>query len=116
MTNGDGDTWACTRTREGHRAPQVYVQWKGTDVCLDFVCICGYSGHYDGEFAYGLKCAGCGQIYRMPHTFGLIACDDDGGVVQDTDMPHYRTHENDVVPIGEIRRGGFTFVVVGDDA
>ena len=83
----EGDTWATSgfKSRGG---PNVFVQWKGTEVCLDFACSCGYSGHYDGGFAYGLKCAQCGQIWTMPHTFGLIAGGDDGAAVQDTDWPH----------------------------
>jgi hypothetical protein len=47
----------------------VFVQWKGTDVCLDLNCLCGYHGHFDGDFAYFLRCGSCGRTYEMPHTF-----------------------------------------------
>jgi hypothetical protein len=64
----------------------VFVQWKGTDVCLDFNCPCGYGGHFDGTFAYALRCGNCGQVYEMPHTFKLAPVKDDGGAIQDPDQ------------------------------
>jgi hypothetical protein len=42
----------------------MFIQWKGTDVCLDFHCPCGISSHFDGYFAYAVKCQ-CGAIYEM---------------------------------------------------
>lgn len=42
-----------------------FIQWKGTDLCMDFSCECGEHNHYDGYFAYYVKCAGCGQVYEM---------------------------------------------------
>jgi len=44
----------------------VFLQWKGTDACFDFRCDCGAVAHFDGYFAYYVKCGGCGQIYQMP--------------------------------------------------
>lgn len=47
-----------------------YIQWKGTDVCMDFRCDCGDGGHFDGYFAYAVKCPGCGAVWEMPsHLF-----------------------------------------------
>lgn len=40
-----------------------WIQWKGTDVCMDVHCICGKSSHVDGYFAYHVKCPYCGKIY-----------------------------------------------------
>jgi hypothetical protein len=80
-------TWATVSTSvTGTRNPHVFVQWKGTDVCLDFFCDCGGGGHYDGDFAYGLRCSECRTEWLMPHTFGLLP--DADGAIQDTDMPH----------------------------
>jgi len=45
--------------------PHGWIQWKGTDVCLDFYCKCGAHGHLDAEFAYHVKCGRCGQVYEM---------------------------------------------------
>jgi len=42
-----------------------FIQWKGTDLCMDFHCECGTHNHYDGYFAYYVRCAGCGQVYEM---------------------------------------------------
>lgn len=41
------------------------VQWKGTDVCLDFHCSCGEYGHVDGRFAYHYHCVKCGRVYKL---------------------------------------------------
>jgi len=46
--------------------PRAFIQWKGTDVCMDVTCICGENGHVDADFAYVLKCGKCGQLYAMP--------------------------------------------------
>lgn len=46
--------------------PHAFIQWKGTDVCMDFHCDCGSHNHFDGEFAYFVKCGSCGQEWEMP--------------------------------------------------
>lgn len=51
--------------------PNVFIQWKGTDVCLDFYCKCGRHHHVDAWFVYGLKCAPCGRTYAMPSSIAL---------------------------------------------
>lgn len=52
----------------------VFVQWKGTEACLDFVCECGRQGHFDGFFAYTLRCE-CGAVWEMPSTIYPRRCD-----------------------------------------
>ena len=42
-----------------------FIQWKGTDICMDMWCDCGQQNHYDGYFAYAVKCSGCGQVYEL---------------------------------------------------
>jgi len=59
---------------------EVFVQWKGTDACLDLHCVCGYHGHVDAEFAYGVQCYGCDRVYEMPHTFHIAPSDYDFAV------------------------------------
>lgn len=62
--------------------PSVYVQWKGTDVCLDFYCPCAPEddragvGHFDGYHAYALECPSCGRKYRLPDELHLTPLDD----------------------------------------
>lgn len=46
--------------------PNVFLQWKGTDVCLDFHCECDKHLHFDGDFAYELQCPYCETIWEMP--------------------------------------------------
>jgi hypothetical protein len=44
---------------------QMFIQWKGTTVCLDFDCPCGTHGHLDSDFAYFIGCPKCGAVYEM---------------------------------------------------
>ena len=45
--------------------PHGWIQWKGTEVCMDLRCSCGELGHVDGPFGYWVKCASCGQVYEV---------------------------------------------------
>jgi hypothetical protein len=54
----------------------AFIQWKGTDVCLDFTCECGGSGHVDAMFVYTIKCPDCGRVWAMPHTVSLVESTD----------------------------------------
>lgn len=51
-------------TNDG-RFVEMFIQWKGTKVCMDFSCPCGVAGHIDAGFVYHVRCSGCGTIYRM---------------------------------------------------
>lgn len=43
------------------------IQWKGTDLCMDFVCPeCGEQSHFDGMFAYAIECPYCRSQFEMP--------------------------------------------------
>jgi hypothetical protein len=44
---------------------RIHIQWKGTDVCLDFYCDCGVDSHLDDYGAYAVKCPACGAIYEL---------------------------------------------------
>lgn len=48
----------------GWQPPTNFVQWKGTDVCVDLHCTCGRSPHFDGYFLYAWRCA-CGLVWKM---------------------------------------------------
>lgn len=41
----------------------AWIQWKGTNVCLDLRCECGELTHLDCDFAYLIKCGKCGAVY-----------------------------------------------------
>ena len=51
--------------------PDAFIQWKGTDSCLDVYCTCGEQFHFDGYFAYELTCGNCGQTYELPNTLRI---------------------------------------------
>lgn len=44
----------------------IFIQWKGTDACLELRCECGQTEHRDGMFLYHVKCIGCGSWYELP--------------------------------------------------
>ena len=45
----------------------TFIQWKETDLCMDFHCPkCGEHSHFDGLFAYAVRCSACGQDWQMP--------------------------------------------------
>jgi uncharacterized protein (DUF983 family) len=45
----------------------TFVQWKGTDICMDFRCPkCGCQSHFDGFFAYHIECPECEARFEMP--------------------------------------------------
>jgi hypothetical protein len=59
----DYTEWAGSEL-EGSAA-RMFIQWKGTDVCLDFWCPCGSGGHFDGYGAYSLRCPDCGRTFDL---------------------------------------------------
>lgn len=51
--------------KETERFAYCFIQWKGTDVCMDFHCLCGESYHIDGDFVYTIVCHECGRWYDV---------------------------------------------------
>lgn len=45
--------------------PHGFIQWKGTDVCMDLYCECGCHWHIDADFAYFTRCPRCGASYEV---------------------------------------------------
>ena len=43
--------------------PHGWIQWKGTSVCMDVICVCGEMSHIDDDFVYHVKCPHCGRVY-----------------------------------------------------
>jgi hypothetical protein len=54
--------WAIRKIQESSSA---FIQWKGTDVCMDCYCVCGESFHFDADFAYAVQCPVCERRYEM---------------------------------------------------
>lgn len=56
--------------REEPDGPHGFIQWKGTDVCMDLYCECGCHWHIDADFAYFTRCPRCGASYKvMPFVY-----------------------------------------------
>lgn len=55
------DAWNLQDLREDE--PHGWIQWKGTDVCMDLHCVCGELSHVDGTFVYHVKCPNCQRVY-----------------------------------------------------
>ena len=54
------EAWDMQDTKKDQ--PHGWIQWKGTDVCMDIHCSCGIHSHVDAEFTYHIKCP-CGKVY-----------------------------------------------------
>lgn len=46
----------------------VYIQYKGTDICCDINCDCGTHLHLDSFNAYAVECWNCKAIWELPST------------------------------------------------
>jgi hypothetical protein len=66
-----------------------WIQWKGTQVCIDITCKCGESYHLDEEFMYHVKCSKCGRLYECGGNIKLYEID------PGTDLTHYFIMKND---------------------
>lgn len=64
------EAWEIQETYEGK--PHGWVQWKGTEVCMDVHCKCGAHIHIDADFAYHVKCPHCGTVYMCNGHIELI--------------------------------------------
>lgn len=49
-----------------------WIQWKGTDVCMDVRCLCGHQGHVDADFFYFYDCPACRRKYAVGQNVKLI--------------------------------------------
>lgn len=73
-----------------------FIQWKGTDVCLDVPCSCGALVHVDGFFAYTVRCPHCGTVWRLPTRLPLVRVD-----TPDPDVPCVDAQPDDDVTLRE---------------
>jgi len=56
--------------------PHGWIQWKGTEVCMDVTCKCGEQFHIDAGFAYAVKCPYCGTLYMCNGHIQMIECEE----------------------------------------
>jgi len=45
--------------------PKAFIQWKGTDVCADYYCVCGEEFHIDADFVYSVICPHCKRQFEV---------------------------------------------------
>ncbi len=45
--------------------PSAFIQWKGTNVCMDWYCPCGSHNHVDDYFAYHVECPECHERFEV---------------------------------------------------
>lgn len=43
----------------------TFIQWKGTNVCMDLRCFCGHTNHYDQQFLYFAQCHKCKTVFEL---------------------------------------------------
>ena len=55
-----------------HGEPHGWIQWKGTNVCMDVYCECGAQFHIDADFAYYVRCPACFAVYMCNGHIELI--------------------------------------------
>ena len=53
-----------------------FIQWKGTDVCMDFTCSCGNYFHIDEYFVYSVRCLECNKVWKLADTVALTEITD----------------------------------------
>lgn len=59
--------------------PHGWIQFKGTDLCMDVYCKCGYHSHIDDVFVYFYKCPKCKTIFELNGHVQLIERPDMAG-------------------------------------
>jgi hypothetical protein len=66
-------TKAYGRANQQYRGlPHGWIQWKGTNVCMDVHCRCGAHMHIDDDFVYFIECPHCGAVYAVGNHVELI--------------------------------------------
>lgn len=72
-------------------SPYAWIQFKGSDLCMDVHCKCGEHTHIDGDFIYFVKCGKCGTVYELNGHIELIERTDpieDARVTEITDTDY----------------------------
>lgn len=62
----------------------TFIQWKGTEVCMDLICVCERHLHVDAGFAYAVRCPYCARVLVIGTRVAVM--EDDGryaGVIID---------------------------------
>jgi hypothetical protein len=66
----------CQKRATSPKNHAVNMQWKGTDVCMDFTCECEVLLHYHGMFMTFIRCDQCQAVYWMNPTVEAVKLTD----------------------------------------
>lgn len=69
------EAWNLQEMYKDH--PHAWIQWKGTNVCMDVRCKCGEPSHIDADFAYYVKCPKCKTVYMCNGHIELIEVEEE---------------------------------------
>lgn len=73
--------------------PNGWIQWKGTDVCMDIHCKCGENSHVDGDFQYFFVCPKCKTSYAVGCNVKMIELTPEQ-IEHNADHPSYQDAVN----------------------
>lgn len=82
---GDDDKYAWEAEVLRYDEPgSTFLQWKGTQVCMDLICLCGAKMHLDADFTYAVRCAACKKVLQLGTAVAVreAPADYTGGVVE----------------------------------
>jgi hypothetical protein len=65
--------------------PNVFIQYKGTDLCADIWCECGTHLHVDTYFAYAVRCWKCQAIWELPQMVTAVKVESTEFPIQDAE-------------------------------
>ena len=70
--------------------PHGWIQHKGTMICIDLHCECGYHGHYDSDyFFYAGLCPQCKRAYAIGEYVRLLPLDTPEKLAYFEDIPEW---------------------------
>ena len=69
-----------------HGKSYGWIQWKGTEVCIDLHCVCGHMGHVDDSFFYFYQCPNCNARYAVGQNVVLIPLTEEQSTSNDVEF------------------------------
>ena len=45
--------------------PNIWLQWKASDIFAEIVCVCGQDGQLSGYHCYYARCGNCGRTFEL---------------------------------------------------
>jgi hypothetical protein len=95
ITNWPHEAIEYDKEIEVEDEPHGWIQWKGTNVCMDIHCSCGHHSHVDLDFLYFFRCPNCKKTFAVGQTVRLYEMDPSHPKSSDPDVPTDTTEEWD---------------------